>query len=143
VVETVGSGVSGWGATMGVSLYGVDLATRLPYDVSGYTGIRFWAKRGTGASYPSTVTVHIVQENTANIEQGGTCDDDLYECSDHYADSISVSTTWTRYELPFSGFYQATTWGTTFSRDLENVLGFEFLIDYSSFHLMIDDLELY
>lgn len=142
-VETIGSSISGWGATMGVSLFGVDIATRLPYDVSGYTGLRFWARRGSASSYPSTVSVHVVQENTANNSQGGACvDSTSIECSDHYADTISVSTTWSLYELPFSGFYQVG-WGTSFSRDLEHVLGFEFLIEYSSFDLLVDDLELY
>lgn len=142
-VETIGSSISGWGATMGVSLFGVDLATRLPYDVSGYTGLRFWARRGSASSYPSTVSVHIVQENTANSSQGGACvDSTSIECSDHYADSITISSTWTLYELPFSGFYQVG-WGTSFSRDLEHVLGFEFLIEYTSFDLLVDDLELY
>jgi hypothetical protein len=141
-METIGTTIGGWGATMGISLYGVDLATRLPYDVSGYTGIRFWARRGSASSYPSIVTVNIVQQNTANTDQGGTCDELLYTCSDHYADGVSITTTWTQYELPFTGFYQSL-WGTTFSRDLQNVLGFEFLIEYTSFDLMIDDLELY
>ena len=84
----------------------------------------------------------MVQENTANLEQGGTCDDDVDDCSDHYADSISVSATWKQFTLPFSGFDQIG-WGDYFPEDLENVLGFEFLMDYSSFDLMIDDLELY
>jgi hypothetical protein len=142
-VETIGSSVNNWGATMGVSLYGVDISTRLPYDISGYTGIRFWARRGSASSYPSTVTVQIVQENTANSSQGGTCvDSTSIECSDHFGDVISVSSSWNQYELPFSGFYQVG-WGTSFSRDLEKVLGFEFLIEYSSFDLMVDDLELY
>ena len=143
VMETTGSSISGWGATVGVSLNGPSLSTRLPYDVSDYTGIRFWARRGPGSSYPTSVNVHIVQQNTANEEQGGTCVDSAsVECSDHYADTISVSSTWQRYQLPFTGFSQVG-WGKVFSRDLAHVLGFEFLIKTSSFDLMIDDLELY
>ncbi len=142
-IETTGTSIGSWGATFGVSLYGVDLATRLPYDVSGYTGIRFWARRGPASSYPTSVTVNIVQRNTANTDQGGTCNESVYECSDHYADTISVSSAWRLYELPFTGFYQASGWGTTFPRDLENVLGFEFLIERTSFDLIVDDLAFY
>lgn len=142
-MRTVGSSIGSWGATVGVILNGVTLAARLPYDVSGYTGIRFWIRRGPDSSSPSGVIVNMVQENTANTDQGGTCEEGPEDCSDHYADSVSVSSTWKQYTLPFSGFDQVG-WGDYFPMDLENVLGFEFLMEeYSAFDLLIDDFEFY
>jgi len=143
-VQTTGSGFYDWGATLGVNLDGASVATRLPYDVSGHKGITFWARRGS-TSYPTSMTVEIVQQNTSKTGEGGTCGTST-SCSDHYAYTVTVGSTWAQYQLPFSSFYQSG-WGLVKARDLANVLGFEFLIKYPqssySFDLQIDDLAFY
>ncbi|MGC4064035.1 MAG: carbohydrate binding domain-containing protein [Polyangiaceae bacterium] len=142
-METIASGTTNW-ATLGFTLKGTSIAARLPYDVSAYTGLRFWARRGSASSYPSSVTVQLLQANTTTIAEGGTCSTSVYECSDHYAYAISVSTAWAEYQLPFASFYQSSTWGSYFPRDLASVLAIEFLMkSNSSYDLQVDDVRFY
>jgi hypothetical protein len=142
-METAASGSTTW-ATLGFTLKGTSVATRLPYDISAYTGLRFWARRGAASSYPSSVIVQLIQTNTTTVAEGGTCNTSVYECSDHYAYGVSVSTAWAEYQLPFTSFYQSSTWGSYFPRDLTSVLAIEFLLkNTSSYDLQVDDVRFY
>lgn len=144
-METVASGVTGWGTSLVVTLNGASLANRLPYDISGYRGIRFWARRGPGSSYyPTAVKAQIQQVNTTVTTEAGTCVDSTYNiCSGHYGAAFTVSSAWTEHQLPFSSFTQAS-WATPFVKDLTQVLGLEFLMEnYTSIDLQVDDLRFY
>jgi hypothetical protein len=110
------------------------------YDLSPYTGLRFYGKsRATAFS----VHVKFATNTTTPESEGGTCVDD---CNDHYASVVTFDGTWREFEIPFGGLSQEG-WGIK-AKDLEHTLFvyFGFLgtdLGPAAFDFLVDDVRLY
>jgi hypothetical protein len=99
---------TGWGA--GVT---GTLAANAPYDGSAFSGILFWAKRGS-ASTSNAMTIALPTTNDTAME-GGACDDNApmaqhLRCSDSFHLDLTLRSDWTLYVLYFSDMAQSG-WG--------------------------------
>jgi hypothetical protein len=98
------SGFSDWGAGVGADMVN-QMGKKVPYDVSAYGGIRFYAKIASGA----TATVKVLLPNIYSDADGGKCSDadSKKRCGDHLFKSVSgLKTTWQAYEVKFSELAQ-------------------------------------
>jgi hypothetical protein len=83
-----------------VSLYtavGISLnqsgATRGKVDVSGYTGVTFWAKSDSGAS--QSVRFNVPTYQTIGVSEYGSCPEaTTSQCWDHFGIYTTIGTTW-------------------------------------------------
>ena len=93
----------GAGANFGFSLGG-------PYDASAYTGLSFWAKIDAGTNPPVRVTF----PNGDTDPRGAVCStstsDSTMACWSHFGRRLTLTTTWTKYTIPFSSLTQ-DPWG--------------------------------
>jgi endoglucanase len=76
---------------------------KAPFDVSGYKGISFWAKRGENSA--SAVRVKLPDVNTD--PEGKVCT----ECFNDFGMDIELTTTWTQYVVLFGAARQQAGWG--------------------------------
>ena len=98
------SGFADWGAGVGADMVN-QMAKKLPYDVSAYRSIRFYAKIGSGA----TSAVKVLFPNVYSDADGGKCNDQdtTKRCGDHLFKSVSgLKTTWDVYEVKFTDLTQ-------------------------------------
>lgn len=101
------TGFTGWGSGLGVDFR----AGKKVYDGSKHSGIRFWARVGTGKN-----TRHRLQLADGTTDKlGGKCDPALdavegEKCEDHFGINQTFTTTWTQYVVPFSSLSQIG-WG--------------------------------
>jgi hypothetical protein len=132
-MHTFGAGFPAYGAGLGFDLNHPS-TTRLPYDVSAFTGIAFWALG------PQVIEVQIVEQATAPTDQGGTC---TLTCGDHFGASIDVTAGWQQFVVPFSTLSQEH-WGTPATWDPTTVLGVQFAVNPApAFDFWIDDIGFY
>jgi hypothetical protein len=101
------TGFTAWGSGLGVDFR----AGKKVYDAGKYSGIRFWAKVGTGKN-----TRHRLQLADATTDKaGGKCNPALNapdgaKCDDHFGINEIFTTTWTEYIVKFSDLSQIG-WG--------------------------------
>jgi hypothetical protein len=74
------------------------------YNASKYTGISFFAKKGSTTAN-GAVRVKVPDRNTDPT--GGICT----SCSNDFGVDLTLTTTWTKYTIPFSGMTQQAGWG--------------------------------
>ncbi len=128
-----GTDFSSWGAALGVR-FDVVGANTCAYDASRYQGIAFYA-RGSGM-----VTISIITASTVPVASGGTCETG---CFDYYAGHVSLSSTWTRYQLAWSDLRQ-TGWGTPTTFDPGEIMATEWAFGTGvSFEIDVDDLQFF
>jgi len=99
------TGFSGWGAGVGADMVNNQLGKKVPYDVSAYSAIRFYAKIGSGAS----AAVKVLLPNVYSDADGGKCSDSVTtkHCGDHLFKSVvGLKTAWNVYEVKFSELIQ-------------------------------------
>ncbi|MGA7741288.1 MAG: hypothetical protein WBP56_15535 [Polyangia bacterium] len=80
-----------------------------PYNASAYTGIDFWAKIDAG----TTSVLRVAFPDKDTDPDGGLCQTNVTgptQCYDHYGARITLTTTWTKYTVPFSSLSQ-DGWG--------------------------------
>lgn len=95
-----GAGYVDWGVNISFGL-------GAPYDASAYAGLSFWAKVDPGTS--SVVRVALPDKDTA--PDGNLCTETgPNACYDHYGGRVTLTTSWTRYEVRFSQFTHGS-WG--------------------------------
>jgi hypothetical protein len=136
-----GTGYTGFGVWFGMQVY--DGALNVPYDASGFSGIRFWAK-GTS---PVAVRVTIRTAATTPTDSGGTCVPTGTElCGDHLGAEFTLldlfADTWMEHTIPFSSMAQAG-YGVPAQLDLTKFMGVEFRLNYPNgapFDVWIDDV---
>lgn len=125
-----GNGFTDWGAGVqaGLNIDGCYV------DATAQTGVGFYA-RGTGALLFSVAT-----KQTVPTADGGTC---VGTCYDNFATSLTLTTVWKYYPVPWSSLHQAG-WGTatTFRSSQIKYLQFSFVAG-SSLDLYVDDVSLY
>lgn len=106
-MHVTATGFTSWGSGLGVDFR----AGKKVYDASKYSGIRFWAKVGTGKN-----TRHRLQLADATTDKaGGKCNPavnapDGAKCDDHFGINETFTTTWTQYVVKFSDLTQIG-WG--------------------------------
>jgi hypothetical protein len=131
-----GSGYTNYGIGLGFDLNHPS-GTRMPYDVTGHTGLAFWA-RG-----PQLVQVQVLEQATTPKDQGGTCDTTTSTCADHYFVSVNLSATWEQVVVPFASLKQQG-WGTAVAWDPTTVLAVQFAVNPApTFDFWIDDIGFY
>ena len=118
-------------------------------DISGFTGVQFWARStsnsGTGADF--RLKLPYVPNTDCDNPITGTLDK-----FDDYACKVTVTSTWTLYQKPFSGFAQAG-WGTAVPKltVLQHASQIQFqtfdqpayFLFPNSVDLEVDDIQLY
>jgi hypothetical protein len=80
------------------------LAPKGLYNASKYTGISFYAKKGSSTA-SSAVRVKVPDRNTDPT--GNICT----SCSNDFGVDLTLTTTWTKYTIPFSSMTQQAGWG--------------------------------
>jgi len=99
------TGFTIWGAGVGADMVNNQQGKKVPYDVSAYSAIRFYAKIASGAS----ATVKVLLPNIHSDADGGKCSDadTTKRCGDHlYKSVVGLKTTWNVYEVKFSELVQ-------------------------------------
>jgi hypothetical protein len=92
------------GFTQGPTSYGMGIGkVGSCIDVSGYTGLTFWAKGST------TLLVELETPGSKPVMDGGDCPEAAV-CFDYPATQLPLNATWTMYQLPWAQLKQAG-WG--------------------------------
>ncbi len=124
----------GSGANFGFSLGS-------PYDASAYSGLSFWARIDAGTDTP----IRVAFPDGDTDPRGAICStsstDLTMTCWDHYGRRLSLTSTWTKYTIPFSSLSQ-DTWGyLAQSFDPSTLYSVTFQIgDTSTFSIWIDSV---
>ena len=93
----------GSGANFGFSL-------GAPYDASAYSGLSFWARIEAGTDPPLRVTFPDGDTDPRGAICSTSTADTTKTCWDHYGLRLTLTTTWTKYTIPFSALSQ-DSWG--------------------------------
>jgi hypothetical protein len=126
-LQMTASGFTDWGAGFGADFVNM-AATKVPYDVSAYKGIRFYAKIGSGAQSALKLLIPTVYSDP----KGGKCDPSSTakvgtQCNDHpYCAINSVTTSWAVYECDFSALVQQSFGLPQLPLDPTSVYGVQF-----------------
>lgn len=135
------SNYTDWGAGVGADLKN-SLGKKVAYDVSKYSGIRFYAKIGSGAQK----TLKVLMPNTYSDPDGAKCldTDPLKRCSDHLFLQLSgLKTTWDVYQVNFSALHQQGFGLEQLTFDPKGVYSIQFTLATTATQpvdLWIDDL---
>jgi endoglucanase len=118
--------------------FGADmLAPKALYSASKYTGISFFAKKGS-ASASSAVRVKVPDRNTDPT--GGVCT----SCFNDFGADLTLTTTWTKFTIPFSSMAQLAGWGAPRPAHIDStgVLSVQFQVTApgAAYDIWIDDL---
>lgn len=121
---------------------GVD-AQPIPYDVSAYTGISFWAMGGgDGGSYTIRVKFPDAQTDGDPFAAPGNAfgnpssacfgdsSTDNSKCFDDFSDDVAMPTTWSQVSIKFATDLGQHNFGEQFTAiDLKHVYGIEFEVE--------------
>jgi endoglucanase len=75
-----------------------------PYGATAYKGISFWAKVGEG----SVKNVRLKVPDGDTDPDGKVCS----ECFNDFGTDLELTTTWTKYTVPFASMSQLAGWGS-------------------------------
>ena len=139
--RTTGHGFTEWGAGIGFDLATPSSATlKGKYNGGAYTGVKFKAK--------GTVPIRFSIQIAAVLETGlgGTCIATTtpgMECDDVHGKSVSLTTSWAEYNVPFSQLTQEG-WGkmATFDKATMTAMHFQTLPGVT-FDVSVDDIRFY
>lgn len=98
-----GSGFTAFGAGFGFDFVNMQ-AKKVPYDVSAYKGVRFYAKVESG----SQAAIKVLMPTTYSDPMGGKCDDTVAtkKCNDHLFVQKTLTTSWAQYQFEFADLVQ-------------------------------------
>ena len=147
-MRVTGQGFTDWGAVIGLGLVFGERSDgetgAIPYDVSAYQGVDFYARIGD----TSTNEVRFQISDSNSDPDGGLCEDvrgSDDECWDAFGVSLpQLDTTWRRYKIPFAGLTQRD-----FGYDADAVVttaAYEITFNFppsSVFDFWVDDLKFY
>jgi len=120
----VGADFNGPGGDGGVS------PQRMPYDLTGFAGIAFWAMASPGSE--STVRAKVVMRASTQIQDHGTCDEAVLgvdRCGDEWGEPVTLPTdgSWKAVTVKFSdAMFKQEGWGQPFAWNPADVLGVQF-----------------
>jgi hypothetical protein len=128
-LHTTATGFTSWGAGVGADFVNTG-GVKVPYDVSAYKGIRFYAKIGAGTQpgmkllIPTTYSDPLGGKcnNTASPPAGTACNDHLF-CPIN-----SLKATWDVYECDFSDLMQQSFGLPQAKLDPTSVYGLQFTL---------------
>lgn len=128
--HTSGSGFADF-AGMGFSLLDSG-GKNCPYDASGYTGIRFWARGNV------TVRLSVQMPDTVPSAQGGTCS---AMCFDTHGAVANLTNEWQPFEFEWSELGQQN-FGAVVTFDAARILAIQFQTESgNNFDFWVDDIE--
>jgi hypothetical protein len=135
-MHTFGAGFTNYGMGIGFNL-NEPASMKMPYDVSGFTGVAFWALG------PQDLEVQVPIQATvpkSDPSGGGTC---TAVCNDHFYAQVSIGPGWQQYTVPFCTLSQKH-FGTPATWDAMTVLGVQFAVNPApKFDYWIDDIGFY
>ena len=131
-----GSGFDNWGSGLLVDLdnSGGQVASKQPYDLSGFSGITFWARAET----PIMLTVTLPDANTDSA--GNRCT----TCDHHWYARVTIDSEWRRYTVELNELVlEAGSVPAPESFDVSNVFSVQFKVAAGiEFDFMLDDVAL-
>jgi hypothetical protein len=144
-----GMGCTTWGAGVGTDLAAsaaagdagaaTTTAMKVPYDVSGFTGVSFWSRADTGTS----MLFKMPMTDETAVADGGKCTESTAtstDCSDDYGSNIALTSKWVKHTVMFSKMAQAG-WGKVFPWTPADVTSIQFQVPKApSFDVWIDDV---
>jgi len=151
--RTHGSGYGDWGAGFGFDLNNHACPTdadgnlldpecspngiRMRYDVSAYSGVRFYA-RSLGETEVE-VQFKVPMEHETPVDEGGTCD--APKCSDSYFKRETFTPEWELFEVDFKDLMQGG-FGEQFSWDPTAVFGLQWQVPATEteFDIVVDEV---
>ncbi len=123
----------------------------MPVDVSTYTGVAFWARKGDTAGAAPTLKLTINDVNSHEL--GGVCDpaampgseaEPSDACWDGWATERALPSTWTLIKVPFSALAQNGFGKAAEAIDTTQVYGLSFQMpNMATFDFWIDDVAFY
>ena len=125
-----------WGAKLGFFLNKADDdANAIEYDVSGYVGVRFWARGNV-----KTIRVALVTMDTLGRPIEGECDPELGACDYYHGREVPLVDEWQEQTVFFSEMRQRPG-GQEIDLDLTRAVKIEFEIELvSTFDVSMDEV---
>lgn len=103
--------ITATGFTGSGSLLGADLRNKkLVYNATKFTGIRFWAKVGTGKNTKHRVQISDSTTDAAGAKCVPASTVATEKCDDHFGMNMTFTTAWAQYTIPFAEMEQLG-WG--------------------------------
>jgi len=149
------SGCTTWGAGIGADINTpvvpdgeVYLGPKVPYDLSLYSGITFFAMAAPGSD--TRLRLKVLTRTTTRSEEGGACDESTIgagKCGDHYGELFDLpgNGTWKKVTVTFSeAAFRQEGWGAWFPFVPRDVMGIQIQsVDLSeTYDFWIDDMYL-
>ena len=110
---------------------------KAPFDVSGYKGISFWARRGEN----STGSIRVKLPDVNTDQDGRVCT----ECFNDFGTDLELTTTWTKYTVIFAGAQQMPGWGAPRPAGVEaaKMYGVQWQVNTpgAEYDIWIDDIQ--
>jgi hypothetical protein len=130
-LHTSGSGFSVWGAFVRAYLR-VSGARNEPYDASGYTGVRFWARSGDDEEHSAFLMLPSVKTTTCP------------GCGDHFGSEFQYTSEWQEFRMPFDAMKQRGFGPPQPALVTEEIVAVQILFaDDVDFDVWIDDIGFY
>ncbi len=123
----------GWGPALQVVLRRGPPDCTLPFDASGYRGIKFLA-RGSGI-----MTVFVDTAATTPVEYGGTCSEGCYNS---YVVDLPFDADWSLIDVPFASLRQLWEPGE-YLTDPQGITSIGWRSTAATFEFVIDDVTFY
>lgn len=123
--------------------FGFNLANEEIYDLSPYTGIRFFARGGDSATDDQVLELRVpIADIVPDNRPGGMCTED---CDNSHRTTFTVPVAWTLIEIPFDTLVQDGTWGLRVDFDPQHALAVQFWAEAPgiAFDVWLDDIFLY
>jgi hypothetical protein len=123
---------------------GIYYGPKLPYDISRYTGVTFWAMTMPNSDVHLRVKLPMRAETA--IVDGGMCNDTTVNaCGDSYGErfSLPANGNWKQVTVKFTdSAFQQEGWGAVYPWDPRDVIGIRIqAVDYSeNYDFWIDDV---
>jgi hypothetical protein len=131
-LHAVWTGCSVWGAGVGADIGqpildgGMYTGPKVPYDITGFTGITFWAM--SSMTGDNKLRVKIPMTDETKIVDGGKCDEAVVgvnKCSDDFGMVFSLPTngSWTQITVSFTDTtkFKQEGWGQTYAWNPKDV----------------------
>jgi hypothetical protein len=107
-------------------------------DITAFDGLTFWAKLGTTAATSTKISVNFVVPDQNALKDGGDCDLTKTTCYNHPQKSLTLTTDWAQYTVPF-----ASAVGAKGAKVTSVIQELEFLSPDASWDFWLDELQLY
>ncbi|HEY7372358.1 MAG TPA: hypothetical protein VIF57_09385, partial [Polyangia bacterium] len=152
-LHAVWSGCGVWGAGVGADLNqpaaadgGTYNGPKVPYDVTAYKGVTFWAMAAMGSDTGLRMKFPMTDET--KIVDGGNCDEavvGMNKCSDDFGEALNLPSngTWKQFTIKFSdSSFKQEGWGAPFSWNPMHVTSIQIQSSHMGepYDFWIDDL---